>query len=237
RGIYNPSSTPDARKRYTRRALGSAADAAEAALNLSTRILPTVTTAHLPSAANANYWPEIYTNQSIVIANAKDPYSDTPSPRRFGTVSPLDPQLFSTIDQCAENLLSGKSDPRYSPVEVAAWLEDLARTSDTNLAGAPSDAAGSKVFQHWSVDIGIQNNLGRFFAAKFRSGVLYGIYMRTSDPVALEEAVKAYKRARDAWKAIADVANKVYRPDLTFGYTAHLRGSWQDRLPAIEEDI
>jgi hypothetical protein len=237
RGIYNPSSTPDARKRYTRRALGSAADAAEAALNLSTRILPTVTTAHLPSAANANYWPEIYTNQSIAIANARDPYSDTPSPKRFGTVSPLDPRLFSTMDQCAENLVTGKSDPRYSPLEVAAWLEDLARTSDLNLAGAPPDAAASKVFQHWSVDIGIQNNLGRFFAAKFRAGVLYGIYTRTSDPAALEEAVKAYKKARDAWKAIAEVANRVYRPDLTFGYAPHLRGSWQDRLPAIEEDI
>jgi hypothetical protein len=237
RGVYNPSTTPEARKRYTRRALGRAADAAEAALNLSTRILPTVTTAHLPSAANANYWPEIYTNQSIPIENAKDPYGDTPSPKRFGTVSPLDPRLFSTIDECAENLVSGKSDPRYSPVEVAAWLEDLARTSDINLAGAPSDAITSKTFQHWSVDIGIQNNLGRFFAAKFRSGVLYGIYARTSDPAALEEAITAYKKARDAWKAIADVANKVYRPDLTFGYAPHLRGSWQDRLPAIEEDI
>jgi len=237
RGIYNPSSTPDARKRYVRRALGTAADAAEGALNLSTRILPTVTTAHLPSAANANYWPEIYTNQSIVIADAKDPYSDTPAPKRFGTVSPLDPQLFSTIDECAGNFLTGTSDPRYSPIEVAAWLEDLAQSSDTNLAGAPSDAKASDVFRQWAVDIGIQNNLGRFFAAKFRSGVLYGIYTRTSDPSALEEAVKAYKKARDAWKAIAEVANKAYRPDLTFGYAPHLRGSWQDRMPAIEEDI
>lgn len=237
RGIYNPSSNADARKRYMQRTLASAADAAEAALNLSTRILPTVTTAHLPSAANANYWPEIYTNQSIVIANAKDPYSDTPSPRRFGTVSPLDPQLFSTIDECAENLLNATSDPRYSPIEVAAWLEDLAQSSDSNLAAAPPMATPSKVFQHWSVDIGIQNNLGRFFASKFRSGVLYGIYTRTSDPAALDEALNAYKKARDAWKAIADVANKVYRPDLTFGYTPNLRGSWQDRLAAIDDDI
>lgn len=237
RGIYNPAATSDARKRYAQRALGGAADAAESALNLSTRILPIVTTAHLPSAANANYWPEIYTNQSIVIANAKDPYSDTPSPKRFGTVSPLDPQLFSTIDECAENLLSGTSDPRYSPIEVAAWLEDLAQTSDSNLAAAPSDATASDVYRHWAVDIGIQNNLGRFFAAKFRSGVLYGIYARTSDPTALEKAVEAYKKAADAWKAIVKVADKVYRPDLTFGYAPHLRGSWKDRLPAIEEDV
>ncbi|HVW09988.1 MAG TPA: hypothetical protein VHC90_15470 [Bryobacteraceae bacterium] len=237
RGIYNPASNADSRRRYVRSVLGEAGEAAESALNLSTRILPTVTTAHLPSAANANYWPEIYTNQSIPIADAKDLYSDTPSPKRFGTVSPLDPQLFSTIDECAENLLNGTNDPRYSPIEVAAWLEDLAQTSDANLAAAPAVGTSSKVFQHWSVDIGIQNNLGRFFAAKFRSGVLYGIYTRTSDPAALEEALNAYKKARDAWKAIATLANKVYRPDLTFGYAPNLRGSWQDRLGTIDDDI
>ena len=89
RGIYNPDAGVDARKRFLRKTLGSAADSCEGALALSSRILPTITTAHMPSAANANYWPEIYTNQSIVVANAHDPYGDTPAPKRFGTVSPL----------------------------------------------------------------------------------------------------------------------------------------------------
>ena len=80
RGIYNPDASVDARKRFLRKTLGSAADSCEGALALSSRILPTITTAHMPSAANANYWPEIYTNQSIVVANAHDPYSDTPAP-------------------------------------------------------------------------------------------------------------------------------------------------------------
>ncbi len=237
RAIYNPASTPDARKRYLKKALGPAAEASEAALALSSRILPTVTTAHLPSAANANYWPEIYTNQSIVVADAKDPYSDTPSPRRFGTVSPLDSQLFCTMDQCAEELLKGARGAAYSPIEVASWLEDLAKDSDANLATA--DASGGKTpeFRQWSVDIAIQNNLGRFFAAKFRAGVLYAIYTRSGDPAALEEALKAYGNARQAWKAIVDIANNVYRPDLTFGYVPQLRGTWRDRLPAIDQDI
>ncbi len=65
------------------------------ALASSSRILPFITTAHMPSAANAIYWPEIYTNQLIVIDNAKDSYSDTPAPKRFSTVSPLDPQFFA----------------------------------------------------------------------------------------------------------------------------------------------
>jgi hypothetical protein len=237
RGIYNPDSTADARKRFLRKTLGSAADAGEAALALSSRILPTITTAHMPSAANANYWPEIYTNQSIVVANGHDPYSDTPAPKRFGTVSPLDSQLFCTIDQCAEDLLNGTPGASYSPIEVAGWLEDLARDSDANLATADPAADRTPEFGHWAVDIGIQNNLGRFFAAKFRAGVLYAIYNSTGDPAALEEALKAYGKARAAWKAIVDAANNVYREDLTFGYAPQLRGSWRDRLPAIDQDI
>lgn len=239
RGIYNPASNAAARKRYLRKALGAAAESGEAALALSSRILPTITTAHMPSAANANYWPEIYTNQSIVTDNAKDPYSDTPSPRRFGTVSPLDSQLFCTIDQCAADLLKGEPGAKYSPVEVATWLEDLAHDSESNLAAAGAATLVGRTPEHkqWVIDIAIQNNIGRFFAAKFRAGVLYGIYTRSADAAALEEAVKAYRTGREAWKAITDIANNVYRPDLTFGFAPHLRGTWRDRLAAIDQDI
>ena len=97
--------------------------------------------------------------------------------------------------------------PRYSPIEVAGWLEDLAQTSESNLATAPSEGV-TPAFRLWSSDIAIQNNLGRFFAAKFRAGVLYAIYTRTADPAALEEAVKAYRTARTAWKAAADLGSK-----------------------------
>ncbi len=239
RGIYNPASTPDARKRFLRKAMGPAADACEEALALSSRILPTVTTAHLPSAANVSYWPEIYTNQSIVVENAKDVYGDTPSPRRFGTTSPLDPQLFCTIDKCADDLIKGERSASYSPLEVAAWLEDLARSSEAKLAEAETANGTTKTAdqKRWAIDISIQNNLGKFFAAKFRAGVLYGIYTRSADPAALAAALNAYKRARDAWQVIADTANNIYRPDLTFGYAANLRGTWRDRLAAIDQDI
>ena len=81
----------------------------------------------MPSAANAIYWPEIYTNQSIVVENAKDPYNDTPSPKCFGTVSPLDPEMFAGIDEYVDHMASAK----YSPLEVAGWLEDLAAVEST----------------------------------------------------------------------------------------------------------
>ncbi len=97
----------------------------EPALAAASRILPIVTTAHLPSAANNNYWPEIYTNQSLVELT-KTEYTDTPSPKVFGNTSPLDPQLFSRINDFADELLKGERSGKYSPIEVAQWLEDLA---------------------------------------------------------------------------------------------------------------
>ena len=133
--------------------------------------------------------------------------------------------------------MSGTRSASYSPIEVAGWLEDLARDSDANLATVDPAADRTPEFGHWAVDIRIQNNIGRFFAAKFRAGVLYAIYTSTADPAALEEALKAYGNARAAWKAIVDTANNVYREDLTFGYAPQLRGSWRDRLQAIDQDI
>ena len=78
-----------------------------ASLAAASRILPVVTTAHMPSAANNNYWPEIYTNQSLV-EPVKIEYTDSPSPKVFGNVSPLDPQLFSRMNDFVEELLKAK---------------------------------------------------------------------------------------------------------------------------------
>src|SRR4029434_618018 len=78
--------------------------------------------------------------------------------------------------------------------------------------------------------------LGRFFAAKFRCGVLYGIYERSGDRMALEESLKAYRRARTIWADLAE-RGKFYVPDITAGELPHLRGHWLDRLPTMDADI
>jgi hypothetical protein len=184
-------------------------------LAAASRILPIVTTAHMPSAANNNYWPEMYTNQSLV-EPARTEYTDTPSPHTFGNTSPLDPQLFSRINDFADELLGGERSGKYSPVEVAQWLEELAAQS-----GGHAIPAG----------------VGRFFAAKFRAGVLYRIHERTSDRAALEAALAQYRKARDAWAAMAEGAKNAYPADITFGELPWLRGHWLDRLPAIDADI
>lgn len=236
--LYNPEAEPDVWGRYLEKDSGAAAPALEAALANASRILPIVTTAHGASAGNNTYWPEVYVNQPIVDAGHPGPYSDTPSPRVFGNVSPLDPQLFSRINDYADQLLSNDRSGQYSPVEVAQWIEDYAAAAVTHLAQA--DARGGRTDRperrRLAIDIAIQAGLGRFFGAKLRSGVLFRIHEKTGDRRALEAALEAYKSARAAWEELANRA-KVYVSDITVGELPHLRGHWLDRLPAMDDDI
>lgn len=237
--LYNPDSDPDTWRRHWRKQVGAAAPAAESALAHASRILPLVTTAHGLSGSNNSYWPEMYTNMPIVDAGRKHPYGDTPSPKRFGWVSPFDPVLFARIDDFAGEVLDGKRGAKVSPVQVAHALDSFAQAAARNMAEAARQAekTGGTEFRRLAVDVAIQSGLGRFFACKLRSGVLYAIYERSGERAALEEALKSYRAARDAWAELAGRARGVYAADNTYGYVAHMRGHWLDRLPAIDGDI
>jgi len=223
RALYNP----DAKQPETE---------TQSALANASRILPIITTAHGPSAANNNYWPEMYTNQPIVDSGRKHEYSDTLAPKTFGNASPFDPQLFSRVNEFAGELVTGKRTGKYSPVEVAQWLEDLADAATTKLAQT-NVARSTPESRRLTIDVELQAGIGRFFGAKFRSGVLYGIHERTGDRAALEEALKQYRRARDVWGRLAERAKGVYVSDVTIGEHEWLRGHWLDRLPALDGDI
>lgn len=239
RALYNPECDAEVRRRYTQKNFGNGAPHLEAALASASRILPIITTAHGTSAGNNTYWPEIYTNQSLFDGEHWKPYNDTPSPKIFGNVSPLDPQLFSRINDFADQLLSNKRDGKYSPLEVAQWLEDYAQTAREKLTQAKRSATNKETpaYRRLIIDVELQAGIGEFFGAKFRSGMLYRIYEQTGDPAALAACLAQYRKARAAWAALANEAKSVYMSDITVGEHQHLRGHWLDRLPAIDHDI
>jgi hypothetical protein len=239
RSLYNPDGNPEGWRHFLRHQFGPGAEKAETALASASRILPLVTTAHLPSAANRNFWPEMYRNMPIVDATRPHPYGDTPVPRRLGTVSPLDPEFFLGLDEFVEQLIHGERDGRYSPAWVAQQLEQNATTASACLHEAKSKVrdAHSAEFRRVAIDVTIQSGLGQFFAWKFRAGMLYAIYARTQYRPALEEAVTANRTARFAWVALAAEAKEPYRHDITFGNTEQLHGHWLDRLKPIDDDI
>lgn len=246
--LYDPEAAPETWRRWSDRQFGPAAAAAEQALASASRILPLVTVAHLPSAANNSFWPEIYTNMSIVDENRAQPYGDTPSPKRFGTVSPLDPELFSSIEEFAAEIVSGERSAKYTPLDVARWLDTFTQSASDHLAqvqaltGADANPKSeianptSPEVRRWQADIAIQVSLGRFFANKFRAGVAYALFTRTQHAPPLREGMDAYRQARAAW-AEAAAAGRVYVDDLTFGPEPKLRGHWAGRLDEIDADI
>lgn len=237
--LYNPKADPDQWRRSFRTTFGPAASSAETALANASRVLPLLTTAHQPSASNRGYWVEVPANMPIMEGGAPVPYSDTPTPKRFGTVSPLDPELFASIEEHAAELLVGQKSSKYSPIEVAQFFEDCTAKAAQALAQAASAAPSRKdpAFRRLEEDVLIQIGLGRFYANKLRAGVLFDLYRRTGNAGAHEQALAAYRRARVAWAAMAERARAVYVADLTYGEAPVRRGHWMDRLPAIDQDL
>ena len=127
-----------------------------------------MTSAHLASASNNTYLAGDVTNMPIVMGSEPSPYSDTPEPKCFGTVSPLDPQIFSTIAEHVSDLLAGKPNPKYSPVEVAQWMEDCVAASSSALTEARQKVATptSAEFRRMEEDVLIQSGAGQLFCGQ-----------------------------------------------------------------------
>jgi hypothetical protein len=239
RYLYNPDTAPEVAHRSYDQVYGAAGSGLESALAAGSRILPLVTTAWCPSASNHEFWPEMLTPVSILPYTGRAPYSDSPAPHNVSAISPLDPQLFTTIGQHADNLLSRKVDARYNTSEVIAWLNEFVDTSNKGLAAARV-AAGSKAsspeFRRAEEDILILNGLGAYYANLFRIALLYSI-LKQPDMIATSLLIHdAYRRAIDSWSSMATRAKSTYASDISYGSTPFRRGHWIDRLPAIQAD-
>jgi hypothetical protein len=237
--VYNPDTDPDVWMRFLRSKFGDAAKPMEIALANASRVVKLITTAHGRSVNCTLYWPELYMNVPIVDEKRITTNSDTDSPMVFGNVPPMDPQLFSKMNEYAAALLEGKELPKYSPLIVAQWLEDMADTATRNLIIAESlvEDRSDVEFRRFYYDVKIQCGIANFFALKMRAAVLWHLYEGSGDTEALVEAIMHYTTARDAWVKMAEEAKAIYVEDITFGFREQERGHWADRVPAMDADI
>lgn len=239
RHLYNPDLDPESYRRYLRSEYGAAAASAELSLAHASKVIPLVTSSHLPSAAGMTYWPEIYTNMPVADEKQRPIYGDTPSPKVFGRVSALDPGLFMSAHEYAAELKGSPRSGRYTPADVARWLDGFAAAAEEQIRQARAAAANpnAPAFRRLEIDVRAQLGLGRFFAAKMRSAVAWSLYQADKKPEDLGDALFHARAAREAWKGIVTVTKGAYLRDIAFGERPHQRGSWADRLPSIEEDV
>ncbi|HET6499834.1 MAG TPA: hypothetical protein VFG87_03630 [Amycolatopsis sp.] len=238
--LYDPDADPESWRRFLRWEFGTAAPDVEQALSRASRILPLVTVVHGIGASNNWYWPEVYLPMPIAGGAESAHYGwDTVEPKTFGGVSSFDPGLFDTVNDHADNLLAGRRSGKYTPEDTAAWLDRLAEEADDHLAAAESRMNDVKVpaFRRLAIDVRVQAELGRFFAARTHAGLSYALYQRTGDPAWLCDAVTDYRNARAALAAVVSVTEGIYRANLAFGNRACEFGHWKDRLSQVDADL
>lgn len=239
RHLYNPDTGPESYRRYLRAEFGTAAPHVEKALANASRVLPLITSSHLPAGSAMTYWPEMYTNMPITQSGLHHLYGDTPGPKVFGRVSPLDPVMFSPANEFVEDLIEWRPHTRYSSFDVAHWLEGFATVSTEQLSLAEQSVSDptDPSFRRVVIDIRVQNGLGMFVAQKLRAAVAFILYEENGNLDCLRDAVYFYSVARSAWKGIIQETVKIYMDNLGFGHSPHIRGHWKDRLPAIDMDL
>ncbi|QGN34355.1 hypothetical protein [Microlunatus sp. Gsoil 973] len=251
RAAYNPDGDLDGWHRWCRSRFGAAAADAAAASAAAGRVLPLITTVHAPSVAGNIYWPEMDTPLPLIEFAPEtdnpfadrgwhlDPTFDMDPPYSFGNTSPLDPELFASPDDYVAALIDGTPLPRYTPIDVAEWLDTLASSAREHIARAravAAEASDPAELERMMIDAEIAAGLGEHFADKLRSAVSWALHRRTGAVDDLEDCIRDYHAAREHWHQLAE-AGKAYRDDLPFGQMPYQRGHWQDRLPIIDRDL
>lgn len=234
---YNPDTPPDVWERALRVSFGSASVAVAESLAAITPALPLMTLAHAPSGGCDKYLPEIPQNIPIADPDYKPHFHEKVA--GFGEVSPFDPQLFMSCNECADGLLGNTPSAKYTPIEVAAWLEQMSTRSSSALIEAYrliGDKARDPEFRRIEEDVLIQQGYARFFAQKLRAAVLWRIYEKSGNLPAAKKAIELYEEGINIWTTMAERAANIYHQDIAYG-SRHVGGHWKDRTPAFRKDV
>ena len=237
--LYNPDAPRDGWMRALRTDCGDAADLCETALSHASRVMPLITLAHGPSASNNHYWPELYTNIGLIPGNNGRAYAfDMEGEARFGNVATFDSELFCNPREYARALLESRLEHRYTPLDVADWLEQLASKTEHALVDAKAcEDYGRPAVQRLVIDAAISAGIARFFAERFRAAIYAELWIATHVTTLMDKAIDHVRRSVSAWETIAAISREVYHNDLTYGPQSWMRGSWHSRLEEIRAEI
>ena len=240
RCTYNYETNENNYSRYYKKLFGKSSNELIKSLSYASKILPFFTLVHGVSASNNSYWPEMYENMSIVENAPHLPYSyDLHKPSRFGMSTSQDPNLIMSPIELANCIYNKKNIKKYSPITMANWFNEYSNKARTNLIKAIKKITNKNdpEFLRLEIDINILIGIGKFFSYKIKSACYWELYIKEKKFNLGYQSLQFYKKSYSAWSKIAKISKKFYLEDLTYGPQSWLRGRWDDRLPAIKDDI
>ena len=235
---YNPETDPAVwRDEFTAR-FGAAGPLLEQALSAASKILPMITTIHMPVHPSLRYWTELNTGWALFAENNLNqpkPY-DWQHGITYGSTEPSDHGLFYGVDEYVADLRQGKFQGKYSPLQAARWLDDLA--AETLAALRAAGAVDSPEYRAMSVDLNMLADLARYHADKLRAATALALWRATSESARLSDAALLLDRAIAHWKSLAEQGSENYYHDLNFSSAGSetRRGTWADLTKELEAD-
>jgi hypothetical protein len=205
------------------------------ALAYASRVTPLMTTVHAPSASDNYYWPEVYTNIPIAMPDPERRDGGD----RFDLCNPSDTALFYRVEDYVRDYLGDRLSAKYSPAIVRDWFLNIGSSALREMESAEKKISdpNSAEFRATSMDVIAQANLSLFFGHKIEAAVQFGFYRERGDFASLLKAIEAYEQALKFWRDIVSATKDRYQPNLAFHRNPIMSGSWEDREPAIVEDL
>lgn len=210
------------------------------ALAASSRIVPLITTVHMPVHPSLRYWTELNTGWALFAENNLNQMEsfDFYDQISYGSTEPSDHGLFYGIDEyahdvCAAHVAQGK----YTPQQYASWLDGLG-ADVLRMVEAIRNGELSAEARAACIDMEMTAHLALYHAHKIRCAYALACWRETSEASYLPECRDACRDAMAEWRALSKLGDEAYYHDLDFssaGSTTR-RGTWSDLTVELERD-
>jgi hypothetical protein len=237
---YNPTCSPEVWRRVLRTMVDPpSVPALEQALTAGGKILPLITTAHMPVHPSLLYWVEMSTGGALFPENNhNNRYRDT----GYVNAKASDEGLFYGIADFVNDLVDRRVHGRYTPVQVAGWLRHLAGRVEIALEDLRKANASTRFPRTRTTlnDMQMLAALARYHYQKTFAAIRLALWLRTGSVTELRHSRAHMTAARERWTTLTELG-EIYDHDLCFQLgspdTNARRGYWRDRLPEMERDI
>ncbi len=214
----------------------------EQALAMASRIVPLITTVHMPVHPSLRYWTELNTGWALFAENNLNkiaPYDFNKS-ITYGSTEPSDHGLFYGIDEYAHDVHTAKTARgKYTPMQYAAWLQELSAQTSLLIHCLKEEGTKEAEIKAACLDMEMVSHLGLYHAQKIRSAYALACWNETGAAHFLMECHHFLTKAMESWKELSELGRREYYHDLDFssaGSTTR-RGTWGDLTPELEKDL